>query len=42
MTLNLKEIVALMIRLLILTQVNYLSSPKMGEKDRLVGLREEE
>ena len=42
MTLNLKEIVALMIRLLILTQVNNLSSPNMREEDRLAGLREEE
>ena len=42
MTLNLTEIVALMIRLLILTQVNHLSSPNMGGEDRLADLREEE
>ena len=42
MTLNLTEIVALMIRLLILTQVNRLSCPNMGGEDRLAALREEE
>ena len=42
MTLNLTEIVALMIQFLIFTQDNLLSSQNMGRKCRLADLREKE